>query len=465
MPHCLVMNLSFITATVSAQGAMANFIAPVLSTMCIIASLVCVFFLLNGGIGYMTSSGKPEKLDHAKRTVKNALIGLVLVLGASATTAVLIHSYHDTNALSHSKLPNIAIVQPSPMSNGLVDILSKTVTGFLEVIVQSLTEPFLKSLAFFTHSTPLMVSNSAVFNLWLAVVGISDSLFVIVVALLGFHIMSASSFGLNEIEIKHLLPRLALIFLLLNSSIFVIDGVIEVSNLMIRAIGLTSSSTPVWSVLSSTSTQASTQGLATLIMMIAFLVLAALLLVYYISRIVTLYVGAVLSPIILLLWLLPGYKEFSETAGKTYFSTIFVLFVQVVILQLAASLFSGISAPGANSSDILMATITGLATLATLLKAQGVMTRLSYVSTSSHNVRMLGGQFINGASYILSRNSTVEHRNATADTGLSIRKTINLKNQNFSDNLDSAQKEGTRPVSLRPTPVHKKAAPLRKAKI
>lgn len=71
-----------------------------------------------------------------------------------------------------------------------------------------------------------MADNQSVFNFWLAMVGISDVLFIVILALLGFHVMSASTFGFDEIEFKHLLPRIGLVFLVMNTSIFFIDGVI-----------------------------------------------------------------------------------------------------------------------------------------------------------------------------------------------------------------------------------------------
>src|SRR5665811_1967478 len=100
-----------------------------------------------------------------------------------------------------------------------------------------------------TKGTPLMTSNSAVFNLWLAMVGITDVLFAVIVALLGFHVMSATTFGLDEIEFKHLLPRVGLIFLLLNTSIFLIDGIIGLSNALIFAVGKVGGTESVWQVL------------------------------------------------------------------------------------------------------------------------------------------------------------------------------------------------------------------------
>jgi hypothetical protein len=241
--------LTTLADATSAANVMHSYVAPVIRTLCVLASLVCVFFLVNGGISYMTSAGKPENLDHAKRVLRNALIGLVIVLAAGVLTAILTHAYAGSGAAASAKLPQLQSIPPTKVSNGLVDILIKAITGLLNNIIQSVAQPFLNALSFFTKSTELMASNSAVFNLWLAMVGITDALFVLVVALLGFHVMSAATFGFDEIEFKHLLPRFALVFLAINTSIFAIDGVIEVSNAMIHAVNAAGGSTSVWNVL------------------------------------------------------------------------------------------------------------------------------------------------------------------------------------------------------------------------
>jgi hypothetical protein len=380
---------------------MRDFVRPVVDTMCVFASLVCVFFLVTGGYHYMTSSGKPENLENAKRIIRNALIGLVIVLGAGVLTAILSHAYAGSSAALNAKLPALNDLKPVPVSNGLVDVIIRAITGVLNNIIQSIAAPFLAALAFFTSSTPLMADNSGVFNLWLVVVGIADVLFTLIVALLGFHVMSAATFGFDEIEFKHLLPRLGVIFLLVNSSIFVIDGFIELSNAMIHAINAATASTSVWDVLTDVVKQTGGLGVAALLIMIAFLIFAVILLVYYVGRLVTLYLGAVLAPVVLLLWLVPGFRDFSETAAKTYLTTVFVLFVHVVILQLAASLFAGmvVGSP-THTPDTLMAMVVGLATIIALLKTQGVMMQFSYASMGPRNARKLGGQFMNGVSYL-----------------------------------------------------------------
>jgi hypothetical protein len=383
---------------------MQDFVRPVIDAVCAFASLVCVFFLVMGGIAYTTSSGKPDSLEHAKRTIRNAIVGLVLVMAATVLMHTLVSLYPVSAQAANTSLPKLTSVSPDSPSNGLVGVLIKVAAGFLDNIIQTIADPFLKALSFFTTSTPLMTDNSAVFNLWKVTVGLSDTLMVLVIALLGFHVMGTSTFGFDEVDLRQLLPRIGLMFMLANVSIFAIDGIIELSNAMIRAISVASGSISVWDSLEKVVEQASTQSLAALIIMVAFLAISFILLVYYVGRLITLYLGAVLAPIISLLWLVPGFRSFSETAAKTYVTTIFVLFVHVVILQLAASLFAGMQATSStHMPNTLIAMIAGVAALVALLKTQGVMMQLSYVSMGSRNVGKLGSQFISGASYLANR--------------------------------------------------------------
>ena len=259
-----------------------------------------------------------------------------------------------------------------------------------------------------------MAANSSVFGLWLAIVGIADALFVLVVVLLGFHIMSAATLGLDEIDFKHMLPQLALAFLLINTSIFAVDGIISLSNGMIDALYASFQIGAVWTSLSNVTAQAGALSLVVLLIMVAFLVLAVILVIYYVTRLVTLYVGAILSPLVVLLWLIPGFKDFAMTAVKTYLTTVFVLFVHVVILLLAASIFAGMVASSSSGTlDPIMSVVVGLATLMTLLKTQGVLMQLNYASVAPKAMRKLGSQFMTGVSYITKSRSTSSTKEAS----------------------------------------------------
>ncbi|HSX35949.1 MAG TPA: pilin [Patescibacteria group bacterium] len=390
--------LTLLADATTASNAMRTYLTPVIGTIIAIASLAVVFFLVNGGYHYMTSSGNPEKLEHAKKVIRNALIGLVMVVAAGTLTAILSHAYTASGGAVTQKLP--ALVTINVPGSGVTDVLLDAITGFLRVMVESGAKPFLAALSFFTTATPLMADNSGVFNLWLTIVGISDVLFVLVVALLGFHVMSYATFGLDEIEFKHLLPRIGLVFLLANSSIFLIDGVISLSNGMISALNAGFSGKSVWDVLTAIVDLEGGLGLVPLLIMVVFLVLSVMLVVYYVLRLVVLYIGAVLSPLVFLLWLLPGCRDFAESAMKTYLTTIFVLFIHVVILHLAATLLAGIVvAVQGQSFNPLMSTVVGIATVLALLKAQGVMSHMSYVSLGPKTASKLGGQLSNVISH------------------------------------------------------------------
>lgn len=398
-----LLSLQHFADTASAVSVMRDYVRPMVQVLAGLASIACVFFLVNGGSLYITSSGNPEALENAKRVIKNALIGLVLVLGAATLTTILSGAYGDPSGTSNATLPSLQVIEPEDVGSGLVEVLIKAITGFLNNIIQAVAAPFLAALDYFTKETPLMAKNSGVFNLWLAVVGITNILFILVVTLIGFHVMSATTFGFDEIEFRHALPRIGLIFLLLNTSIFIIDAVIELSNVLITAITKVSGSSSVWETLTAVVSESGGQGAAALLVMLAFLIFSVILLVYYVGRLVVLFLGAVLSPLVIVLWLIPSFRDFAVSAIKTYITTIFVLFVHVVTLMLAATLFTGMSmAEGTDNqaSNVLMSMVVGLATVLTLLKTQGVMMQFSYVSMGARNARKLGGQFMNGVSYL-----------------------------------------------------------------
>jgi hypothetical protein len=352
----------------------------------------------------MTSSGNPERLDHAKTIIKNALIGLVIVIASGTLTSILSSTYTSSDSTATLQTPIITEIKPSETSGSLVDILINAVIGLLQNIIETAAMPFIEALNSFTNSTPTMATNASVFNLWLVVLAIANGLFVLVVILLGFNIMSASTFGIEELEFKHLIPRLILIFLLMNSSIFLIDSIISISNAMISALHAGTSSASVWSSLSVVASNSKDLKLAALLIFIVFIVLTVMLLVYYVMRLVVLFLGAAIAPLVLLLWLIPSFKDFASGAFKTYLTTIFVLFIHAVIMTLAASIFIGMTFNDPTKAlDPVMSMLVGVASILTILKTQSVMSQLTFASSSARTARKLGGQFVNGVSFMSSK--------------------------------------------------------------
>ncbi len=381
-----------------------NYLRPIMVALISLAGVASAFFLVLGGFEYMTSSGKPDKLEHAKKVLRNALIGLSMVIAAGALTAILTSAYTETGG--SSTLESVPVLQPAEINDeggGVTEVLINSIIGLFKHFVDSAASPIINAVDHFTKNTPLMADNKGVLNLWLGVLGISNALLVLVVALLGFQVMSAASLGLDEIEFKHLLPKIGATFLIMNMSIFAIDAVISLTNVMISAIASATGTQTVFNTLSDVMSDAGKQGLVSLLLMIVFIVLSVLLLVYYVVRVVTLYVGAVLSPMVVLLQLVPGFRDFTTLAVKAYISTIFNLFVHVIILAIAATLFVGLAGPDESGYNPLMSLVGGIAAIFTLLKTQQVMMQLSYASNGSRALRKMGTEFISGISYMAER--------------------------------------------------------------
>lgn len=378
---------------------MQNYLRPIMYSLVGLAGLVSTFFIIQGGIEYMTSSGKPERLEHAKRILKNALIGLALVIAAGTLTAILTNAYQQSGASVTEHLPVLEQVPANDGGGGITEVLINAIIGLFKHIITAAGKPFITALTYFTKETPLMAENPAVFKLWLTVLGIANVLFVLAVALIGFQVMSAATFGLEEMDFKQLLPKFIVTFLLMNMSIFAIDAVISLSNAMIHAVTSIYPSTTVWDTLTQIAGGSDSYGFVALLVMVVFLILALMLLIFYVLRIVTLYVGAVLAPVIVLLQLLPGFKDFSWTAIKAYTVNIFVLFIHVIILTLAATLFEGIRSGSDVPNNAIMSLIVGIAAMLALLRTQAVLMQITYVSAGPRAMRKLGSQFMNGVSY------------------------------------------------------------------
>lgn len=382
-------------AFAAANSDVANFTKQTLNSLIIFATLATVFFFIKGGYTYITSTGKPDSIEQAKLTIRNALIGLVLVLSAGAISSLLTHAF-TTPALPGNATPlELKPIVPEDPQGGLTMVMIDAMNGFLQNIVQSATKPLIDGVVGFLGSTPSVVSNSAIFNFWLVMVGIVDSLFVLLIALLGFQFMSASTFGFEELEFKHLLPRIGLAFLGANSSIFLVDWIIYTSNTLVKALlASTGGLSSAW-ILNSADLLKIANGEAaiiTLIFMLLFIILAAILLLFYIMRLITISLGAVLSPFIFLLWAFPKFSDFAEISIKTYLVAIFTVFVHVIIIQLASSFLAVPEQVGTNS---LISILVGIGLLLTLLKTPSFMVQLMFYNTGRGMIRKLGGQIMN----------------------------------------------------------------------
>jgi hypothetical protein len=395
----LAFSLIFIGVSNSAIAMSANdvtnFSSQAIQFLVGIAVVVSTLFVVRAGYMYISSTGNPEAVERAKKALKNSLLGLVIVLTAAVISSFLISSFHNSSPSSLTTQIPISDISTNKPQDGIAQAIINAVTGFLREIVSSATKPLVDGVISFLSTTPLVSQNTVIFYFWLATMGIADSLFVIFIALLGFHVMSAETFGFEELPLRNLLPRIGVAFLGANTSIFLIDSFIQSANAMVGTlISLTGGLDKAW-VFNTVTLSAITTGqdrLITLVFWAIFEILIVLLLLFYISRIIIIAVGTALAPFVFLLWSIPKLAPISEILAKTFLMTIYIVFVHVVIIQLASAVLAN---PSQASSNSILSVLIGIGLLITLLKTPPLLLQVVFFSSSATVFRSVGSQIVN----------------------------------------------------------------------
>jgi hypothetical protein len=207
--------------------------------------------------------------------------------------------------------------------------------------------------------------------------------------------MSSTTFGFEELTLKEILPKIAIAFVMANTSIFLIDWLLQLCQVIVHAVlNATGGIGNAWilNAFDPATMVSGTTPLVTLIFMVLFVVLAVVLLIFYIGRLIILAFGAVMSPLVWLLWLIPRTSGFAENSFSVYLVTIFVLFVHVVIIQLSSA-FLTIS--GQSGTSPLISILVGIAMLSILLKTTSIGVQLALSAQTTGFMKKVSGQIIN----------------------------------------------------------------------
>src|SRR5258708_2982394 len=100
MKKTKVLSLLFLTALMvpqiayaqTASGSVNNiitFIKSIIGFITAAGTVVCSLIIAYGGFKYMTSVGSPDQMENAKKTMWNAGVGLVIVLGGYLITGIV----------------------------------------------------------------------------------------------------------------------------------------------------------------------------------------------------------------------------------------------------------------------------------------------------------------------------------------------------------------------------------------
>jgi hypothetical protein len=390
----VVYFLATTPAFASTSSIVTDYTHTTVNIITIIASSLLTFFLVKGGYLYMTSSGNPENLLNAKRTIIRSIAGVLLVFGANIIVSTLTNAFSGTIQGGSDTSITFSPIVPSP-GNGVVQILIDAITGVIQNFIQSGTKPVLDALIGMLTTTPSLLSNSVIWNFWIVMVGITDSLYVVVIALLGLHVMSSDSLGFEQVEIQTLLPRIGVAFLGSNVSLFLADYVSVTCNMLVKAVlNGTGGITHAWVLNATTWTALIDPKQAvfiTLIFLLLFLILAIVLLLMLVGRLIFISLGAVLSPFMFLLWVLPKFSDIAEIGAKVYIANVFSIFVQVVVIQLACSF---LALPEVTDNSLLALAIA-IGLFFSLLKIPKMLYDMAFYSSGVRSFKQLGGQIMN----------------------------------------------------------------------
>jgi hypothetical protein len=173
-----------------------------------------------------------------------------------------------------------------------------------------------------------------------------------------------------------LVPRVLLSGILVNTSLDWGHFVIDLNNLLCQALG--STAMPAWdSVLQ----PGAGEVLMNLIAMAIYLVLGLLLLGQMLMRLALVDALLVIAPLALLCWVLPQTYSWARLWFSTFFGTVFVQTIQVLVLQLGAALIQRLPAqlPSLGSDPVdhgrswLITLLLGMAVLQLARKVPRLM--------------------------------------------------------------------------------------------
>jgi hypothetical protein len=244
--------------------------------------------------------------------------------------------------------PALAQAAPQPPGTGLADLVANPgqwATTMFNAALIGLGEKTTSDVVGFMgwllgngnliSQTPpgLSYDSDAVIRLWGTVRTIANAGLAVVTVWGGVNMMVHPHIRAPYHGALELVPRVLLSGILVNTSLDWGHFVIDLNNALCQALG--STSIPAWdSVLQ----PGAGSALLNLIAMAIYLLMGLLLLGQMLMRLALLDTLLVIAPLALLCWVLPQTYSWARLWFSTFFGTVFVQTIQVLVLQLGAAL-------------------------------------------------------------------------------------------------------------------------------
>jgi TrbL/VirB6 plasmid conjugal transfer protein len=222
----------------------------------------------------------------------------------------------------------------------------------------------------------LSYDSDAVRRLWLSVCAVANGGLAVVTVWSGFNLMVHPHIRAPYHGALELVPRVVLSGILVNTSLDWGHFVIDLNNALCARLG--STAIPAWN---SVLQPGAGEVLMNLIAMAIYLVMGLLLLGQMLMRLALLDVLLVIAPLALLCWVLPQTYSWARLWFSTFFGTVFVQSIQVLVLQLGAALIQQLPTtlsslgldPGDHTRVWLVTLLLGVAVLQLARKVPRLM--------------------------------------------------------------------------------------------
>ena len=269
--------------------------------------------------------------------------------------------------------------------DGVVSALGRELLGAMRSFIDWALGFGDSSLNFVTR-TPAAGSyeSPTVRSLWDFSRALANAGLALVVMWGGFNVMVRQHIGSPYHGAMELLPRVILAALAVNLTLEFARVLIEVNNAFAAAIGQVG--LPGYE-----QANIAQEGIALVVVSIAYAVMALLLVFQMLMRLALLDVLIVLSPLMVLLWVLPQTQGWTRWWAHLFPITVFQQVVQLVVLRLGAALMVELVPGGA--ADALLTLLLGIAIAALTLRVPSLLHgQLQQVGTGAGVALVVAGR-------------------------------------------------------------------------
>ena len=210
--------------------------------------------------------------------------------------------------------------------------------GLLQSLAAQLLPAAASAAGLLLFQTPAFTEIPDVRGLWLVVLGVTDTMFVLALLFAGGLIMTSDTFQ-SRYTAKLLIPRLLLAAVLANASLVICSSLTHLDNALVVGILGPDPATNSWGTVTGQFASSNlTGGIVFALVAIAAAVMGLFLAIVYIARDLLLLLLTVLAPLALATYGVPGLDEMARLWWRGYLIGLFVQVGDALLLKVGTML-------------------------------------------------------------------------------------------------------------------------------